>query len=358
MSTQERGATVMPSTRTTTRRARGRRLRVLVTIPILAALGLPVATVAQEATPEFEAIPGTVTLAAYTTPREAYEEIIPLFQATEAGANVDFETSYTGSGDQSRAVEAGLPADIVALAMWPDVERLVEPGIVAPDWDENEYGGIVHDSVVVLMVRPGNPKGITGWDDLVRDDIDVITPNPFTSGGAQWNLLAAWQAQIVAGKTPEEATAYLTELIANVSVMDRGARDALTTFAAGQGDVLIGYENEAIFAQSVGQPIEYIVPDATILIENAIAETLTGDALEPAKAFVDFLYTPEVQAIYGKHGFRPEVAEVLAQFDFPEPANMFTIEDLGGWAEARPTFFDPETGIVAEIFGALGREAA
>ena len=245
-------------------------------------------------------------------------------------------------------MESGLPADVVALAMWPDVERLVEPGIVAPDWDENEHGGIVHNSVVVLAVRPGNPKGITGWDDLVRDDVDVITPNPFTSGGAQWNLLAAWQAQIVAGKTPDEATAYLTDLIANVSVMDKGARDALTTFAAGQGDVLIAYENEAIFAQQAGQPLEYIIPDATILIENAVAPTLTGDALEPARAFVDFLYTPEAQTIFGQKGFRPEVDEVLAQFDFQQPANLFTIEDLGGWAEARPTFFDPETGMVAE----------
>jgi sulfate transport system substrate-binding protein len=330
---------------------------VLATVALLATLALPATAVAQDATPEFETAPGAVTLAAYTTPREAYEEIIPLFQATEAGAGVEFETSYTGSGDQSRAVEAGLPADVVALAMWPDVERLVAPGIVAPDWDENEHGGIVHNSIVVLMVRPGNPKGIAGWDDLVRDDVDVITPNPFTSGGAQWNLLAAWQAQIEAGKTPEEATAYLSDLIANVSVMDRGARDALTTFAAGQGDVLIGYENEALFAQSVGQPIDYVIPDATILIENAVAPTLTGDALEPARAFVDFLYTPEAQAVFGKHGFRPEVDEVLAQFDFQDPANMFTIADMGGWEEVRPTFFDPETGIVASIFQTLGRDA-
>jgi len=347
----------MPSTSVTRTAHRGGRSAALTLIAMVAALALPTAALAQDATPAFEAAPGAVTLAAYTTPREAYEEIIPLFQATEAGAGVEFEQSYTGSGDQSRAVEAGLPADVVALAMWPDVERLVEPGIVAPDWDENEHGGIVHDSVVVLAVRAGNPKGITGWDDLVRDDIDVITPNPFTSGGAQWNLLAAWQAQIVAGKTPEEATAYLTDLIANVSVMDRGARDALTTFAAGQGDVLIAYENEALFAQSVGQPIEYIIPDATILIENAVATTLTGDALEPAKAFVDFLYTPEAQAVFGRHGFRPEVEEVLAQFDFVQPANLFTIEDMGGWADVRPTFFDPETGIVAGIFQTLGRDA-
>lgn len=336
---------------------RWRQSGLLVAIPILTALGLPQIALAQEATPDFAADPGSVTLAAYTTPREAYEEIIPLFQATEAGTGVTFETSYTGSGDQSRAVEAGLPADVVALSLWPDIERLVEPGIVPADWDENEHGGIVHDSVVVLAVRPGNPKGISGWDDLVREDVDVITPNPFTSGGAQWNILAAYQAQIVAGKTPQEAIEYLRQVIANTSVMDRSAREALTTFAAGQGDVLIAYENEAIFAQQAGQPLEYIIPDATILIENPVAVTLTGDALEPARAFVDFLFTPEAQAIFGQKGYRPEVEEVLAQFDYAEPANLFTIADMGGWPEARAAFFDPETGIVAEIFRTLGREA-
>jgi sulfate/thiosulfate transport system substrate-binding protein len=299
-----------------------------------------------------------VTLAAYTTPREAYEEIIPMFQATPMGAAVEFETSYSGSGDQSRAVEAGLPADVVALSLWPDVDRLVAPGIVAPDWWQNDYAGIVHDSIVVFAVRPGNPKGIADWPDLIREDVDVITPNPFTSGGAQWNLLAAYQAQIVAGRSEDEARAYLTALIANTSVMDRSAREALTTFAAGQGDVLIAYENEAIFAQQAGQPLEYVVPEATILIENPVAVTRTCDAPEAAAAFVDFLYTPEAQAVFGRKGYRPVIAEVLAQFEYTQPSNLFTIADMGGWPEARPRFFDPGSGIVAEIFGELGRDAA
>ncbi len=213
---------------------------------------------------EPETTPGVVTLAAYTTPREVYEAVIPMFRATEAGAGVEFEQSYSGSGDQSRAVEAGLPADVVALSLWPDVERLVEPGIVPPDWDENEHGGIISNSVVVLAVRPGNPKGISGWDDLIRDDVDVITPNPFTSGGAQWNLLAAYQAQIAGGRSEDEAREFLKQVIANTSVMDRSAREALMTFFAGQGDVLIAYENEAIFAQQAGQHVEYLVPEATV----------------------------------------------------------------------------------------------
>lgn len=299
-----------------------------------------------------------VTLAAYTTPREVYEELIPMFGATEAGAEVEFEQSYSGSGDQSRAVAAGLPADVVALSLWPDVERLVEPGIVSADWDENEHGGMVSDSIVVFAVRPGNPKGIEGWDDLVRDDVDVITPNPFTSGGAQWNLLAAFQAQLEAGRSEDEAREYLKALIANTSVMDRSAREALTTFFAGQGDVLIAYENEAIFAQQAGQPVEYVVPEATILIENPVAETLTGDAPEASRAFIDFLLTPEAQRVFAAKGYRPVLDEVLAETSYVQPVDLFTIADMGGWTEARPRFFDPETGLVAEIFGELGRDAA
>lgn len=304
--------------------------------------------------PSFASTPSTLTLVGYTTPREAYAELIPMFQATPAGQGVTFEESYGPSGDQSRAVTEGLPADIVALALWPDVERLVEPGIVAADWDENAYGGIVHDSVVSFAVRPGNPKGIHTWEDLTREDVVVITPNPITSGGAQWNILAAYQAQILAGRTEEEAIDYLSRLAARVAVWDRGARDALTTFANGQGDVLIAYENEALFAQDSGVPLEVVVPDATILIENPIAATLTGDAPERAKAFVDFAYTPEAQRVYANHHFRPVLPEVLAEYAFVTPPQLFTVEDLGGWAEARPRFFDPDTGIMAQIFQTLG----
>jgi sulfate transport system substrate-binding protein len=340
------------------------RLGLLVASVMLAAVATPGAVLAQDPTPtpvpSFAATPGALTLVAYTTPREAYAEIIPLFQATEAGANVQFEESYGPSGDQSRAVSAGLPADIVALSLWPDVERLVDEGIVGADWDENPYGGIVHNSVVAFAVRPGNPKDIKTWDDLTREDVVVITPNPLTSGGAQWNILAAYQAQIDAGKTEAEAIDYLNRLAARVAVWDRGARDALTTFlTAGQGDVLIAYENEAIFAQQAGQPLDLVIPDNTLLIENPVAATLTGDAPDAAKAFVEFLCTPEAQTVFGNKGFRPVVPEVAAQFpDYPQPVNLATVgEDLGGWAEARPKFFDPETGIMTEIFKTLGIES-
>ncbi|MEA2677889.1 MAG: sulfate/thiosulfate transport system substrate-binding protein [Chloroflexota bacterium] len=317
----------------------------------------PGASPATSATPTFAAQPGAVTLVAYSTPREAYEELIPAFQATDAGAGTTFEQTYAGSGDQSRAVQAGLPADVLALALWPDIERLVEPGIVADDWDENDYDGIIHDSIVVFDVRPGNPKNIHSWEDLLREDVQVITPNPITSGGAQWNILAAYQAQIEAGKSEEEAIDFLRQLAQRVVVWDPSARDALNTFLqAGQGDVLIGYENEAIFAQQQGQALEYVVPASTLLIENAIATTTVGDAPDEAAAFVEWLYTPEAQTIFGNHGFRPVVPDVLAQFpDFQTPANLATVNgDLGGWGEARPKFFDPEDGIMAQIFSELG----
>ena len=306
--------------------------------------------------PSFETAPGAVTLVAYSTPREAFELLIEQFQATEAGAGVEFETSFGASGDQSRAVAAGLPADIVDFSLEPDITRLVDAGIIAPDWNANEHAGIVTDSVVVLATRPGNPKNIQGWDDLIRDDVSVITPNPFTSGGAMWNIMAAYGAQIKAGKTEAEALDYLAQLIAHVSVLDKSARESLQTFIAGQGDVLITYENEAIIAQQKGEDLPYIVPDATILIENPAAVTLNGDAPDAAKAFLDHLYTSEGQAVFGDKGYRPVVAEVAANYSYPAPANLFTIADFGGWGEVKTTFFDKENGLVTGILAGIGVE--
>jgi sulfate/thiosulfate transport system substrate-binding protein len=313
---------------------------------------LAVGALAQDAT---NALPtGPVSLVAYSTPREAYEEIIPLFQGTEAGAGTEFEQSYDASGAQSRAVVEGLPADVVALSLEPDITRLVDNGIVAADWNTKPYDGIVHDSVVVFAVRDGNPKNIQTWDDLIRDDVTVINPNVFTSGGAMWNVMAAYGAQIKAGKTDEEAIAYLAELYKHITVQDKSAREALASFAAGQGDVLLAYENEAITAQQKGEPIDYVIPEATLLIENPVAITTGGDALVPAQAFIDFLYTPEAQAVFGQKGYRPVVPEALAQFQYAAPAQLFTIADLGGWADVKTRFFDPDAGVVAGIFDQLG----
>jgi sulfate transport system substrate-binding protein len=297
----------------------------------------------------------TISLVAYSTPREAYEEIIPAFQDTPAGKDVDFEQSYAASGEQSRAVEAGLAADVVGFSLEPDITRLIDADMVAADWNKGPHKGMVTDSVVVFAVRPGNPENIQTWDDLLREGIEVITPNPFTSGGAQWNIMAAYGAQLELGKSEDEAVEYLRDLFVNhVPVQDKSAREALQTFVAGKGDVMLAYENEAIFAKQAGQPIEYVVPDQTILIENPVAVTSTSNNKAAAQAFVDFLYTPEAQRIFGEKGYRPVVEDVLGEFDYPTPPNLFTIDDLGGWPDVRSRFFDREESIFLDIENELG----
>lgn len=293
--------------------------------------------------------PVSLTLVAYSTPREAYDAIIPAFRQTDAGKAIDVKTSFGSSGEQSRAVKAGLPTDVVALSLEPDVSRLVKAGFVDAGWNQDPHRGMVTNSVVVLAVRPGNPKQIHTWDDLVKPDVEVITPSPFTSGGARWNVMAAYGAQLEQGKSPDEAVEYLRALFSHVSVQDKSARESLQTFAGGKGDVLLAYENEAIAAKNAGQQLDYVVPDQTILIENPVAVTSNGTHPEQAKAFVDFLRSPEAQRIFGETGYRPVVPDVLKEFTYPTPANLFTIDKFGGWDEVSAKFFDPDTGIMAKI---------
>src|SRR4051812_23469578 len=212
-----------------------------------------------------------LTLVAYSTPKEAYAQIIPAFRKTSAGNGVGFDQSYGASGEQERAVEGGLPADVVALSLEPDVTKLVKAGLVDKGWNADRYHGFVTDSIVVFEVRKGNPKHIRTWADLVKPGVDVISPNPFTSGGAKWNISAAYGAQLAQGRSPAQALDYLTRLFKNVSVLDKSAREAGQTFASGKGDVLIAYENEAITAQQKGETVDFVRPDQTILIENPAA---------------------------------------------------------------------------------------
>lgn len=291
----------------------------------------------------------TLTLVGYTTPREVYEEVIPAFQATPAGEGIDFEQSYGPSGDQSRAVEAGLDADILALSLAPDITRLEEPGIVDPTWDDGPTKGFVSNSVVVFAVRKGNPKNIQTWDDLVKDDVEVITPNPFTSGGAQWNIGAAYGAELEQGKTKQQALEYIASLFANVPVQPKGARESLQVFTAGKGDVLLAYENEAIFANSKGQDVPYVIPKATIRIENPIAVTTNSSNKTKARAFLRYLRTVPAQRIFAQNGYRPVVKRAQRGYTFPVRPNLFSIKYLGGWAKVDKRFFDPKTGIVTRI---------
>lgn len=296
----------------------------------------------------------SLTLVAYSTPREAYEEITSAFGETEAGSGVTFETSYGSSGEQSRAVEGGLPADVVAFSLEPDLTRLVDARLVDSNWNEDEYRGMVTDSVVVLAVRSGNPKGIRGWEDLTRDGVEVLTPNPFTSGGARWNVMAAYGAQLEQGRSEDEGTDYLRDLFRNVSVQDKSARESLQTFLGGKGDVLIAYENEIINAQQNDEDLEYVIPGQTILIENPVAATTDSQSPEKAQAFVDFLRSPDAQRIFGEKGYRPVVEDVLGEFDYPTPPSQFTIDDLGGWKEVSKKFFNPDSGVMADINREVG----
>jgi sulfate/thiosulfate transport system substrate-binding protein len=299
-----------------------------------------------------------LTLVAYSTPEEAYKELIPAFQKTPEGKGVSFNTSYAASGEQSRAVEGGLQADVVEFSLEPDMTRLVDAGLVDEDWNQNEYDGFVTNSVVVLMVRKGNPKNIKTWDDLVKDDVEVLVPNPFTSGGAKWDIMAAYGAALEQGKTEDQAKDYLTQLFDHVPVLDKSARESLQTFASGKGDVLVGYENEAILAQQQGEELDYIVPDQTLLIQNPVAVDNETSSPDKAKAFVDFLYTPEAQGIFASKGYRPVVKDTQTDQDFPTPPSLFEITKFGGWGEVNDTFFDPEKGLIAEIFKGQGKSTA
>jgi sulfate/thiosulfate-binding protein len=289
-----------------------------------------------------------LALVAYSTPREAYAKLLPAFQATPAGENVSFSQSYAGSGDQSRAILAGLPADVVEFSNEPDMTALMKAGIVSRGWNRGPYRGFVTDSVVVFVVRNGNPKHIKNWSDLVRPGIQVITPNPFESGGGQWNVAAAYGAQLKLGKKPAEAVAYLQKLFKNVAVQDKSARDALNTFLSGKGDVLLTYENEAWLARQKGQPVFYTIPRSTILIQNPVAIT-NGKNQTAARAFLRYLYTPSAQTIFGQTGYRPVVPSIAKKFDYPARPGIFQIGFLGGWEKVTKQLFDPKNGVMAKI---------
>ncbi|MFI5389595.1 MAG: sulfate ABC transporter substrate-binding protein [Candidatus Eremiobacterales bacterium] len=295
-----------------------------------------------------------LTLVAYSTPRVAYGDVIKAFQATPAGRNVTFSQSFGASGEQSRAVAAGLPADVVAFSLEPDITKLVTAGLVSADWNSDKYHGMVTDSVVVFVVRKGNPKHVRAWADLIKPGMDVITPNPFTSGGARWNVMAAYGAMLKRGASPNYAIAYLSKLFDHISVQDKSGRESLQTFVAGKGDVMLAYENEAIFAQRNGAGVDYIVPDQTILIENPVAVVIGSQHEQEARAFVDFLHSPQAQAIFAKDGYRPVAHNVPTNVRFPQPRTLFDINYLGGWQTVQTKFFDPQNGEVAQIERALG----
>ena len=292
----------------------------------------------------------SLSLVAYSTPQVVYDEIIPEFQKTGSGEGVGFKSSFGASGEQSRAVEAGLKADVVSFSIEPDITRLVDADLVGKDWSSKPHKGLVTTSVVSFIVREGNPKNIKTWDDLVKPGVSVLTPNPFTSGAAKWNLLAGYGAKSDGGKDPEAGLDYVRELITkHVKVQDKSGREALQTFTSGTGDVLLSYEYEATTARKKGEKLDYVIPDDTINIEIPIA--VTENAKPAAQEFVDFVLSEAGQEKFADWGYRPVNGQVLAanKSKFPDPSGLFTIRDLGGWGKVNDELFDPEKGSIAKI---------
>lgn len=295
----------------------------------------------------------TLTLVAYAVPEPGWSKIIPAFAATPEGKGVAVTTSYGASGDQSRAVVDGKPADIVNFSVEPDVARLVKANKVLADWNKDVTKGIPFGSVVTLVVRKGNPKNIKDWDDLLQPGVEVVTPSPLSSGSAKWNLLAPYAAKSNGGQDQQAGLDFVTKLVnEHVKTRPGSGREATDVFLQGSGDVLISYENEAINIERQGKPVEHINPPQTFKIENPVAVVTTGAHLDKANALKNFLYTPEGQKIWAQAGFRPVDPAVAADFtaDFPAPQKLWTIADLGGWSAVDPALFDKDNGSITKIY--------
>jgi sulfate transport system substrate-binding protein len=317
-------------------------MRKLLLVPVLALVG-----VGHQDT--------TLSLVAYSIPTAVYPKLIAAYQATPQGKGVNVQSSFGASEVQSRAVASGLPADVVNFSISTDMDRLVKTGQVSSSWNANPYHGIVSRSVVVFVLRNGNPKHIRTWDDLVKSGVQVVFPNPFSSGGARWDVMAAYGAMLREHKTPMQAQAYLKQLFQHNVSQDTSGRNALNTFLSGKGDVLLDYESDAKLAQSQGKPVFYLIPKATLQIETPLA-AVNGSNYVAAKRFVSWLYTPAAQTIWAQNGFRSVVPSVEKKFaaQFPPRPQLFTIGYVGGWAKVNTQFFDPTNGIVAKIEQGLG----
>ncbi|KQV74026.1 sulfate ABC transporter substrate-binding protein [Aeromicrobium sp. Root344] len=307
----------------------------------------------------------TLSLVAYSVPKAADGALEKAFAKTDPGAGVTWKQSYGPSGDQSRAVVGGLKADVVHFSLTPDVTRLVDEGLVDKSWDQNANKGILSTSVVAIVVRKGNPKHIESFADLAKPGVGIVTPNPGSSGSARWNILAAYQSVIANGGSEADAKAYLKKLFANVKALPGSGRDATTAFQGGTGDVLLSYENEAIFARQSGEDVDYVVPKQNLLIENPAA--VTTKAAPAAAKFLDFGISAEGQGIFAQYGFRPvasvqgvNVGTVKGANDpanpFPKIDELFTIDKtFGGWSAVNDKFFDEKSGIITKIIAESGK---
>jgi sulfate/thiosulfate transport system substrate-binding protein len=298
-----------------------------------------------------------ISVVGYSTPQSVYEEgLEPAFEKTSAGSGASFTNSFGASGDQSRAVAAGQPADVVHFSIGSDMTRLVEEGQVASNWDKQKYNGIAQDSVVVLAVHKGNPKGIHSFNDLLSKKVSIVTPNPFSSGSARWNIMAVYGSQIEQGKSEAQALKAVKTVLEKAQSQPGSGRDAMTAFTQGQGDVLLTYENEAIKAEKAGENVEYVIPEDTIKIETPIA--VTKKAPPQAKKFLEFIWSEAGQKIWAENGYRPVDPKLVDPKQFPTPKGLFTIAKFGGWSKVKEQFFEEKTGSVTKIEEELGVSTA
>src|SRR3954452_2737626 len=298
---------------------------------------------------------GKLDVVGYSTPESVYAETLePAFEKTSQGKGVSFSNSFGASGDQSRAVVAGQPASVVHFSQAGDMERLVEEGeLVAKDWEANKYKGIATNSVVVILTRKGNPEGIKSFKDIEEKDVDVVTPNPFSSGSARWNIMAVYGAALEEGDSPDQALAAVKTVLEKTVAQPGSGRDAFAAFSQGEGDVLLTYENEAIKAEKEGEDVEYVIPPATLQIETPIA--VTKDATEPAaEDFLNWLWSDAGQELWAENGYRPVNPKLVDPKQFPTPKQLFQISKFGGWGKVNDEFFDEESGSVAQIETELG----
>ncbi|HEY7575904.1 MAG TPA: sulfate ABC transporter substrate-binding protein [Thermoanaerobaculia bacterium] len=308
-------------------------------------------------------------LAAYTAPREAYgKAVLPAFQRLwkeRTGRDVEFRESYQASGAQARAIVGGFEADVAALSLEADIEKIVAGNLIQHDWRSGPYKGMVTNSVVVLAIRQGNPKNIRDWSDLTRPGLEILTPDPKTSGGAMWNINAIYGAALrgfagVPKGDPAAAERFLRDVFRNVSIMDKGARESITTFEKGVGDVAITYENEVLVGRQAGRTYDYVIPRSTILIQNPVALVDASvdrhGSRETAQAFLEFLVSPEAQRAFTQYGLRPvdpEVAREVAS-KFPPVEDLWTIDELGGWGKVQEEIYG-SNGVWPRVFAEKSR---
>ena len=293
----------------------------------------------------------TLNLVAYSTPKPVMSQLISNFQATSAGQGVSFTQSYGPSTSQAQAVAAGQPCDII-FPSWPgDVEVLVDAGLVNKNWNEQSYDGVVANTVVAFAIRQYNPKHIKGWDDLIKSGVQVMTPDPFSSGSAKWNILAAYAAQRHLGKTDAQARQYVLELFKNVVAQPTSGSAGTAAFLSGESDVFITYESEAIAATLKGTQVQYVIPRQTMLIQLPIAVIQNSPNKDVANQFIQFCKSTASQEVFGKNGFRPVNPAAAKMFDFPKRPGEITLADrtLGGFEAAQQRWFSSPNGLMYGI---------